>query len=78
MRAAALVCAALISPASAFAAFPDRPVRLIVAQTPGGNADIIGRSLAEGLSERFGQTVIVDNRGGASGIIAIELTVRAL
>lgn len=77
MRAAALTCAALLSPALAFAAFPDRPVRLIVAQTPGGNADIIGRALAEGLSERFGQTVIVDNRGGASGIIAIELTVRA-
>ncbi len=77
MREAALICAALVLPASGFAAFPDRPVRLIVAQTPGGNADIIGRALAEGLSERFGQSVIVDNRGGASGIIAIELTVRA-
>ena len=59
------------------AAYPERPVRLIVAQAPGGNADIIGRALAEGLSERFGQSVIVDNRGGASGIIAIELVVRA-
>src|SRR3954470_1702258 len=77
MRATALFCVALSLPSFAYAAFPDRPVRLIVAQTPGGNADIIGRALAEGLSERFGQTVIVDNRGGASGIIAIELTIRA-
>jgi tripartite-type tricarboxylate transporter receptor subunit TctC len=57
--------------------YPERPVRLIVAQAPGGNADIIGRALAEGLSERLGQPVVVDNRGGASGIIAIELVVKA-
>ena len=68
----------MISHSGSAATFPERPVRLIVAQTPGGNADIIGRALAEGLSERFGQSVIVDNRGGGSGIIAIELTVRAL
>lgn len=67
----------LIASGQLAAAFPDRPIRLIVAQSPGGNADIIGRALAEGLSERLGQSVIVDNRGGASGIIAIELVVRA-
>ncbi|MDB5810966.1 MAG: bugT [Betaproteobacteria bacterium] len=67
----------LIASGQVAAAFPDRPIRLIVAQSPGGNADIIGRALAEGLSERLGQSVIVDNRGGASGIIAIELVVRA-
>jgi tripartite-type tricarboxylate transporter receptor subunit TctC len=76
-RSAAALSFALMLYGSAQAAFPERPIRLIVAQTPGGNADIIGRALAEGLSERLGQTVIVDNRGGASGIIAIELTVRA-
>jgi tripartite-type tricarboxylate transporter receptor subunit TctC len=75
--AAAFYALTLSASLNAAAAFPERPVRLIVAQSPGGNADIIGRALAEGLSERFGQTVIVDNRGGASGIIAIELTVRA-
>jgi tripartite-type tricarboxylate transporter receptor subunit TctC len=74
---AAFYALTLSASLNATAAFPERPVRLIVAQSPGGNADIIGRALAEGLSERFGQTVIVDNRGGASGIIAIELTVRA-
>lgn len=69
---------ALSMTGSAYAAYPDRPIRLIVAQSPGGNADIIGRALAEGLGERLGQTVVVDNRGGASGIIAIEMTVRSL
>jgi tripartite-type tricarboxylate transporter receptor subunit TctC len=68
---------ALLTCQAALALYPERPVRLIIAQSPGGNADIIGRALAEGLGERFGQLVVVDNRGGASGIIAIELTVRA-
>ena len=57
--------------------YPERPVRLIIAQSPGGNADIIGRALAEGLGEQLGQQIVVDNRGGGSGVIAIELTVRA-
>jgi tripartite-type tricarboxylate transporter receptor subunit TctC len=68
---------ALLASVAAYALYPERPVRLIVAQAPGGNADIIGRALAEGLSERLGQPVVVDNRGGASGIIAIELVVKA-
>jgi tripartite-type tricarboxylate transporter receptor subunit TctC len=68
---------ALFGSRAAHAVYPERPVRLIVAQAPGGNADIIGRALAEGLSERLGQPVVVDNRGGASGIIAIELVVKA-
>jgi tripartite-type tricarboxylate transporter receptor subunit TctC len=57
--------------------YPKRPVRFIVAQTPGGNADFVGRILAESLGKRFGQQFVVDNRPGASGIIAAEITVKA-
>ena len=77
MRGVAAALLALSMAGNAQALYPDRPIRLIVAQSPGGNADIIGRALAEGLGERLGQTVVVDNRGGASDIIAIELVVRA-
>ncbi len=57
--------------------YPNRPVRFIIAQLPGGNADIIGRALAEGFVETLGQQFVIDNRGGASGIIATEMVVRA-
>ena len=57
--------------------YPARPIRLIVAQTAGGNSDMVARAYAQRLSERFGQQVVVDNRGGASGIVATELVVHA-
>jgi len=58
-------------------AFPQRPVRLIVPYSPGGATDITARQLAAKLSEVWGQQVIVDNRAGASGNIALELAARA-
>jgi len=48
--------------------YPQHPVRFIIAQIPGGDADFIGRALAEGLNENLGQQFVIDNRGGASGI----------
>jgi tripartite-type tricarboxylate transporter receptor subunit TctC len=57
--------------------YPNRPVRFIVAQTPGGNADFVGRLIAESLGRRLGQQFVVDNRPGASGIIATEIAVKA-
>jgi tripartite-type tricarboxylate transporter receptor subunit TctC len=57
--------------------YPTRPVRFIVGQTSGGNADFIARVIAGELSKRFGQQFVVENRGGASGMIAAELAVRA-
>jgi tripartite-type tricarboxylate transporter receptor subunit TctC len=60
-----------------FAAYPDKPVRLIVAFEPGGSTDIIARLVGVRLGERLGQQVIIDNRGGAGGTIGTEIAARA-
>ena len=57
--------------------YPARPVRLIVASAPGGGSDIIGRMVAQKLTEEYGQQFIVDNRGGASGVIGTDIVAKA-
>lgn len=57
--------------------YPSRPVRVIVPYAPGGNADLVGRIVAEGLTTRLGVQFVVDNRPGASSIIGTELAVKA-
>jgi tripartite-type tricarboxylate transporter receptor subunit TctC len=57
--------------------FPSKPVRLIVAFPAGGGSDVMGRVLTQRLSERIGQTFIVDNRPGAGGSIGTEAAVKA-
>jgi tripartite-type tricarboxylate transporter receptor subunit TctC len=57
--------------------YPVRPVRFVIPFPPGGGNDILGRAFAERLGERFGQQWVVDNRGGASTIIAAEIVARA-
>ncbi len=56
--------------------YPDRPIRLIVGFPPGGAADILGRIAAQRLTGTLGQQVVVDNRGGAGGLIATEIAAR--
>ncbi len=57
--------------------YPAKPVRLIVPFPPGGSTDIVGRVVAQKLTETWRQQVIVDNRGGASGQIGVELAARS-
>src|SRR5574341_1557672 len=57
--------------------YPAKPVRVIVPFAPGGGSDITARQAAQKLSETFRQQFVVDNRGGASGLIGMELTVKA-
>ena len=64
-------------PLAGGAQYPDRPIRLIVGFPPGGAADILGRIAAQRLTENLHQQVVVDNRGGAGGLIATETAARA-
>ncbi len=63
--------------ASAQDAYPTKPIRLIIPYAAGGPTDIVGRVSAQKLSERIGQQLVVDNRGGANGIIGMELGAKA-
>jgi tripartite-type tricarboxylate transporter receptor subunit TctC len=57
--------------------YPTRPIRLIVPYTPGGPADIVARVLGQHLGEALGTAVVIDNRGGANGIIGTEAAAKA-
>ena len=72
--AAALVVAAPCSAAESTAAYPSKPVRVIVASGAGGGLDFVARLVASPLTETMGQSFVVDNRSGASGSIAAEIT----
>ena len=74
-------CAALMALVLATAAqaqpYPSKPIRLLIASSPGGGTDGIGRVIAEALSGAFKQPVVAENRGGASGVIASEQLVKS-
>jgi tripartite-type tricarboxylate transporter receptor subunit TctC len=82
IKAAGVLAAAIAAPAvlrvrAAFAAYPDRPIKIVVANTPGGPSDIIARIMAAVMQETMGGSVIVENKGGAGGNIGMGSVARA-
>src|SRR5262245_33790981 len=73
----AAFAASLIAFDAAHGQYPSRPIRFIVPFPPGGTADVVGRIVAMPLTLAPGQSVIVDNRPGADGVIAAEITMKA-
>src|SRR5215210_755194 len=72
------LAALLVACSAAAQLYPTRPVRLVVAQSAGGNADFVARQYAQRLGERFGKQIVVDNRPGGAGVIGTEIVARAL
>lgn len=70
-----LAAASIASPALG-QKYPEKPIRLVVPFPPGGNIDITARAISPGLSEQLGVSVVVDNRGGASGTIGVDLVAK--
>ncbi|ALX84757.1 hypothetical protein APT56_17035 [Achromobacter denitrificans] len=75
--AALLLGAAFAAPCQAAAPWPSQPIRLIVPYPPGGSVDNLARLLAPALGQRLGQTIVIENKAGASGTIGVDATVRA-
>lgn len=73
----ALVCSTWVPGAAAAEKFPDRPIRLVIASAPGGGTDYVARATSDKLSEFLGQQIVVDNRGGAGGLLGAELVAKA-
>ena len=70
-------CIGLAAVASAQTAYPSRPITIIVPYPPGGNLDVVTRLISPGMSRVLGQTIVIDNRPGAGGLIGHQIAVRA-
>src|SRR4051812_21235841 len=72
MKTLAVLAAALAFAGAAFADYPDKPIRLVVPFAPGGVTDTSGRVIADALSKHLGQSIVVENKSGASGNIGTQ------
>ena len=71
------VLVGLVGPAAAQQAYPNKPIRLVVPYTPGGSTDPLARMIAQRLAEKWGQSVIVDNRPGGNTTIGADAVAKA-
>ena len=77
VRFAALAAATAFAATGALAAYPDKPIRLIVPFAPGGGTDLVARGLGAGMSKELGQVVIVDNKPGAGTIVGSDAVTKS-
>lgn len=75
-RATLFLACVIVTGAVYAQAYPNRPVRFVVPFPPGGNLDFIARTIQPRLSEHLGGTIVIDNRGGAAGIVGAEFAAR--
>jgi tripartite-type tricarboxylate transporter receptor subunit TctC len=73
----AALAAAAAAPPVAAQPYPDKPIRLLIPSPPGGGTDLLGRIVKDGFTEMWGQPVVADNRGGASGRVAAAAAAKA-
>lgn len=78
LRMLAALAAMALEPPAAAQAYPDKPVRIIVPVVAGGTPDVVARMVTPGLASLLGHPLIIDNRGGAGGLIAAELAAKAV
>ena len=74
---AGVAAPAVLQMRSAYAAYPDRPIKIVVANTPGGPSDLVGRMVAAALQQSTGKTFVIENIGGAGGNIGMSAVARA-
>jgi tripartite-type tricarboxylate transporter receptor subunit TctC len=74
---ALLACITLCAASSALAAWPDKPIKVLIGYAPGGSTDVVARLIAPKLGERLGQPIVIENKPGGAGDFAAELMLQA-
>src|SRR5947209_18992150 len=77
LAALAIIASSMAMPAAAQEAYPSRPITLVVPFGAGGALDLVARVLADGLRNELGQPIVVDNKPGANGLLAMRLVASA-